>query len=154
MYYKICLIAEASKNKRRQLMFCSYDRQSISASFQPSSAQFSNDIRGSFSVPLNFNASLASMVANASSQNEAREAGLESNISESEEEHVEASSIVSSARAYSDPGDHSPRDSSGEDDDNSRHLLDLIPTEALDSLENASAPLSEIFGQVEDANSI
>ena len=94
------------------------------------------------------------MVANASSQNEAREAGLESNISESEEDQEGASSIVSSARAYSDNGAQSPRDSDEEEEDNSRDLLDFIQAETFDSQETASVPFSGVFGQVEIANSI
>ena len=93
------------------------------------------------------------MVANASSHNEAREAGLESNISESEEEQETASSIVSSARAYSDDGAQSPRDSDEEEGD-SRDLLDFIPADTFDSQETASVPFSGVFGQVEVANSI
>ena len=93
------------------------------------------------------------MVANASSQNEAREAGLESNISESEEEQ-DASSIMSSARAYSDNGAQSPRHSDEEEEGDSRDLLDFIPTETLDSQETASVPFCGVFGQVEIANSI
>lgn len=128
-------------------------RQTVSASFQPSSAHYSPDIKRSSSVPLNFNASLASMVANASSQNEAREAGLESNISESEEEEETTSSIVSSARAYSNDDAQSLRDSDDEEED-SRNLLDFIPTETFDSQETGSVPFSGVFGQVEIANSI
>lgn len=94
------------------------------------------------------------MVANASSQNEAREAGLESNISESDEDQESASSIISSARAYSDNGVQSPRDSDEQEGEDSRELLDFIPTETLDSQETASAPFSGVFGQVEIANSI
>lgn len=93
------------------------------------------------------------MVANASSQNEAREAGLESNISESDEDQ-ESASIISSARAYSDNGVQSPRDSDEQEGEDSRDLLDFIPTETLDSQETASAPFSGVFGQVEIANSI
>lgn len=112
------------------------------------------DIKRSSSVPINFNASLASMVANASSQNEARDAGLESNISESEEDQEEGSSIVSSARAYSENGAQSPRDSDEEEERDSRDLLDFIPNEMLDSQESASVPFSGVFGQVEVSNSI
>lgn len=93
------------------------------------------------------------MVANASSQNEAREAGLESNISESEEEEETTSSIVSSARAYSNDDAQSLRDSDDEEED-SRNLLDFIPTETFDSQETGSVPFSGVFGQVEIANSI
>lgn len=129
-------------------------RQTVSASFQPSSAQYSPEIKRSSSVPLNFNASLASMVANASSQNEAREAGLESNISESEEEEETTSSIVSSARAYSNDDAQSPRDSDEENEEDSRDLLDFIPGETFDLQETGSVPFSGVFGQVEIANSI
>ena len=101
-----------------------------------------------------FNASLASMIANASSQNEAREAGLESNISESEEEEETTSSIVSSARAYSNDEAQSPRDSDEEEEGDSRNLLDFIPTETFDSQGTGSVPFSGVFGQVEIANSI
>lgn len=94
------------------------------------------------------------MVANASSQNEARDAGLESNISESEEDEEEASSIVSSARAYSDNGAQSLRDSDGEEEGDSRDLLDFIPTETLDSHDTGSVLISGVYGQVEIANSI
>ena len=133
----------------------SYFRQAVSASFQPSTAHFSSSgVKRSTSEPLNFNPSLASMVANASSQNEAREAGLESNISESDEDQESASSIISSARAYSDNGVQSPRDSDEQEGEDSRDLLDFIPTETLDSQETASAPFSGVFGQVEIANSI
>ncbi|KAJ7382952.1 hypothetical protein OS493_031728 [Desmophyllum pertusum] len=127
-------------------------RQAVSATFQPSAAQYSPDIKRSTSVPLNFNASLASMVANASSHNEAREGGLESNISESEEEQETTSSIVSSARGYSNDEAQSPRDSDEEEEEDSRDFLELIPTET--SQETGSVPFSGIFGQVEIANSI
>lgn len=94
------------------------------------------------------------MVANASSQNEAREAGLESNISESEEDEESASSIVSSARAYSHGEAQSPRDSGDEEEEDSGDLLDFVPTETFDSQETGSVPFSGVFGQVEIANSI
>lgn len=95
------------------------------------------------------------MVANASSQNEAREAGLESNISESEEEEETTSSIVSSARAYSNDEAQSPRDSDEEEEEeDSRNLLDFIPAETFDSQETGSVPFSGVFGQVEIANSV
>ena len=93
------------------------------------------------------------MVANASSQNEAREAGLESNISESEEEEETTSSIVSSARAYSNDEAQSPRGSDEEEED-SRNLLDFIPAKTFDSQGTGSVPFSGVFGQVEIANSI
>ena len=92
------------------------------------------------------------MVANASSHNEAREGGLESNISESEEEQETTSSIVSSARGYSNDEAQSPRDSDEEEEEDSRDFLELIPTET--SQETGSVPFSGIFGQVEIANSI
>ncbi|KAL9960961.1 hypothetical protein ACROYT_G034471 [Oculina patagonica] len=129
-------------------------RQTVSASFQPSSAQYSPDVKRSSSVPLNFNPSMASMVANASSQNEARDAGLESNISESEEDQETASSIVSSARAYSNDDAQSPRDSDDEEEGDSRDLLDFVQTEPFDSQGTGSVPFSGVFGQVEIANSI
>lgn len=129
-------------------------RQAVSATFQPSSTQYSpTDVKRPNSVPLNFNASLASMMANASSQNEARDGGLESNISESDEEQDGTSSIVSSARAYSNDDAQSPKESDEEDED-SRDLLDFIQTETLDLHDTGSVPFSGLFGQVEIANSI
>lgn len=129
-------------------------RQAVSATFQPSSTQYSpTDVKRPNSVPLNFNASLASMMANASSQNEARDGGLESNISESDEEQDGTSSIVSSARAYSNDEAQSPKESDEEDED-SRDLLDFIQTETLDLHDTGSVPFSGLFGQVEIANSI
>jgi len=145
--------AKAAVAGIHQISLEQFTRQAVSATFQPSSAHVSPDVKRSSSVPLNFNASLVSMVANASSQNEAREAGLESNISESEEEQ-DASSIMSSARAYSDNGAQSPRHSEEEEEGDSRDLLDFIPTGTLDSQETASVPFSGVFGQVEIANSI
>ena len=94
------------------------------------------------------------MVANASSQNEARDAGLESNISESEEDRESASSIVSSARAYSNGEGQSPRDSDDEEEEDSRDLLDFVPAETFDSQGTGSVPFSGVFGQVEIANSV
>lgn len=94
------------------------------------------------------------MVANASSQNEARDAGLESNISESDEDQETASSIVSSARAYSNGDAQSPRDSDDEEEGDSRDLLDFVQTETFDSQGTGSVPFSGVFGQVEIANSI
>lgn len=129
-------------------------RQAVSATFQPSSTQYSpTDVKRPNSVPLNFNASLASMMANASSQNEARDGGLESNISESDEEQDGTSSIVSSARAYSNDDAQSPKESDEEGED-SRDLLDFIQTETLDLHDTGSVPFSGLFGQVEIANSI
>lgn len=129
-------------------------RQAVSATFQPSSTQYSpTDVKRPNSVPLNFNASLASMMANASSQNEARDGGLESNISESDEEQDGTSSIVSSARAYSNDDAQSLKESDEEDED-SRDLLDFIQTETLDLHDTGSVPFSGLFGQVEIANSI
>lgn len=129
-------------------------RQAVSATFQPSSTQYSpTDVKRPNSVPLNFNASLASMMANASSQNEARDGGLESNISESDEEQDGTSSIVSSARAYSNDDAQSPKESDEEDED-SRDLLDFIQAETLDLHDTGSVPFSGLFGQVEIANSI
>ena len=90
-------------------------------------------------------------MANASSQNGARDGGQESNISESDEEQDGTSSIVSSARAYSNA--QSPRESDEEGVD-SRDLLDFIPTETLDLHETGSVPFSGGLGQVEIANSI
>ena len=61
---------------------------------------------------------------------------------------------MSSARAYSDNGVQSPGDSEEEEEGDSRDLLDFLPTEVLQSQENGSAPFSDVFGQVELANSI
>lgn len=93
------------------------------------------------------------MMANASSQNEARDGGLESNISESDEEQDGTSSIVSSARAYSNDDAQSPKESDEEGED-SRDLLNFIQTETLDLHDTGSVPFSGHFGQVEIANSI
>lgn len=146
--------AKAAVAGIHQIPLEQFTRQAVSANFQLSTSNVTLDIKRSSSVPLKFNTSLASMVANASSQNEARDAGLESNISESEEDEEEASSIVSSARAYSDNGAQSPRDSDGEEEGDSRDLLDFIPTETLDSHDTGSVLISGVYGQVEIANSI
>ncbi|XP_068715190.1 leucine-rich repeat and guanylate kinase domain-containing protein-like [Montipora foliosa] len=147
-------VAKAAVAGIHQISLEQFPRQTLSARFHPSSIHFSPDIKRSSSVPLNFNASLASIIANASSQTEARDVGLESNISESEEDQEDASSIMSSARAYSDNGVQSPGDSEEEEEGDSRDLLDFLPTEVLQSQENGSAPFSDVFGQVELANSI
>lgn len=136
-----------------QISLEQFSRQVVSATFQTSSTLLSPDIKRSSSVPVNFNASLASIIANASSQTGARDMGLESNISESEEDR-ESSSIMSSARAYSDNGAQSPENSDEEEEGDSRDLLDFLPTETFQSHDAGSVALSGAFGQMETANSI
>ena len=62
-------------------------------------------------------------MANASSQTEAKEQGLESNESDSDDEQNSASTLLSSARAYSNGDSQTPQDS---DEETPQETIDFL----------------------------
>lgn len=126
-------------------VFCINFRYINSAGFRDSTK---HGQKRASSYPLGYDASFVSMTVNASSGNKQTES-TESADSDDEEE-TNTSSVMSSARAYSERfGTNSPDDETG----NTGNTLDILTVE-FGSQASESVALSAGLEQYQDANSI
>lgn len=122
---------------------------SSAAGFQGSSTSI-DEVKRASTYPLGYDTSFVSMAANASSGKQR----TESNESNSEDEQTETSSLMSSARAYSERfGSHSADESAEDQDEHEGGTIDIMRLE-FGSQASESVALSAGMDQIHDANSI
>ncbi|XP_031559996.1 leucine-rich repeat and guanylate kinase domain-containing protein-like [Actinia tenebrosa] len=124
-------------------------RQISSTGFQDSSVN-ADEVKRASTYPLGYDTSFVSMAANASSEQQR----TDSNESNSEDEQTETSSLMSSARAYSERFESHSVDESAEDqDEQDGGTIDVMRLE-YGSQASESVALSAGMEQIHDANSI